>query len=139
MYRFKTERKVEFADTDMGGIVHFSRYLIFMETAEHQFLEAIGSSVAIELDGQPIGWPRVSVGCEYRGPARFGDLLDIEVVVGRKGRKSMSYEFTFSRAGEELAHGKMTSVCCVLDPSDGIRSIEIPKFIADKIDEPPTE
>ena len=138
MYRFKTQRKIEFADTDMGGIVHFSRYVVFMETAEHQFLEALGTSVHIELDGEPIGWPRVSVACEYLGPARFGDTLDIEVAVRRKGKKSMSYDFTFSRDGEELARGKMTSVCCVLDPS-AIRSIEIPAFIADKIDEPPEE
>ena len=76
MYRFKTQRKVEFADTDMGGIMHFARYLVFMETAEHQFLEAVGTSVTLELDGKRIGWPRVTASCEYRSPARFGDLLD---------------------------------------------------------------
>ena len=43
---FTTRRRIEFADTDMGGIVHFSRYFIFMETAEHQFLESLGISEA---------------------------------------------------------------------------------------------
>ena len=45
MHAFTTRRKIEFADTDMGGIVHFSRFVVFMETAEHQFLESLGSCV----------------------------------------------------------------------------------------------
>ena len=61
MHEFTTHRRIEFVDTDMGGIVHFSRFFIFMETAEHQFLEAIGTSVDSELEGRKIGWPRVSV------------------------------------------------------------------------------
>ena len=139
MYEFKTRRKIEFADTDMGGITHFSRFFVFMETAEHEFLEAVGSSVALEVDGKHVGWPRVSASCEYKRPARFGDVIDIHVRVRRKGAKSMTYEFTFSRDGEELAAGRMTSVCCVLDPSEDVRAIPIPPFIADKLDEPPPE
>lgn len=137
MHEFKTKRKVEFADTDMGGILHFSRYFVFMETAEHQFLESIGASVAMEQDGKQIGWPRVAANCEYKKPARFGDLLDIHVRVRRKGRTSMTYEFGFSRDGEQLASGSMTSVCCVLGASEGVRAIPIPSTIAQRLDEPP--
>ena len=43
MHTFRTRRRVEFVDTDMGGIVHFSRFFVFMETAEHEFLEALQS------------------------------------------------------------------------------------------------
>jgi 4-hydroxybenzoyl-CoA thioesterase/acyl-CoA thioester hydrolase len=139
MYEFRTTRRVEFADTDMGGIAHFSRFFVFMETAEHQFLEAIGSSVALEIDGKHVGWPRVAASCEYKSPARFGELIDIHVRVRRKGEKSVSYEFTFSRDGDELATGSMTSVCCVLDPSEPIRAIPIPESIANRLDEPPGE
>ena len=137
MYEFTTQRKVEFADTDAGGILHFARFFVFMETAEHQFLDALGTSVVLEIDGEQVGWPRVAAGCEYKSPARFGDLLDIHVRVRRKGVKSMSYDFTFHRDGEELATGSMTSVCCVLEPSAKVRPIPIPDFIANKIGEPP--
>jgi 4-hydroxybenzoyl-CoA thioesterase/acyl-CoA thioester hydrolase len=137
MYEFKTQRRIEFADTDMGGITHFSRYFVFMETAEHQFLEALGSSVALEIDGKQIGWPRVAATCEFKNPARFGEVIDIRVRVRRKGRTSMTYECTFSRDGLELARGQMTSVCCVLDPSEEIRAIPIPEAIAERLDQPP--
>ena len=136
MHTFHTQRKVEFADTDMEGIVHFARFLVYMETAEHQFLEAIGSSVALEQDGRRIGWPRVSVGCQYERPARFGDTLDIEVRVARKGRRSMTYGFTFRRDGEVLARGQTTAVCCELGGGT-LQPIEIPPFIADKIQQAP--
>jgi len=138
MHEFTTQRKIEFADTDMGGIVHFSRYFVFMETAEHRFLEALGTSVALDLDGRRIGWPRVAATCEYKSPARFGDLLDISVRVARKGEKSMTYDFSFAIDGRETATGRMTSVCCVLEPGEQVRAIPIPPAIAAKIDESTT-
>jgi YbgC/YbaW family acyl-CoA thioester hydrolase len=137
MHEFTTRRRIEFADTDMGGITHFSRFFVFMETAEHEFLDALGSNVMLEVDGKRVAWPRVAASCEYRRPARFGEVIDIHVRVRRKGGTSMTYEFTFSRDGEELALGRMTSVCCVLDPSDEIRAIPIPPSVARKLDEPP--
>jgi YbgC/YbaW family acyl-CoA thioester hydrolase len=138
MHTFHTQRRVEFADTDMEGIVHFARFLVYMETAEHQFLEAAGTSVVSEQDGRRIGWPRVAVACQYERPARFGDTLEIEVRVARKGRRSMTYGFSFRRDGELLARGQTTAVCCEL--ADGaLRSIEIPPAIADKLEQAPGE
>ena len=137
MYEFTTQRKVEFADPDMGGIMHFARFVVFMETAEHEFLNALGTSVALVHDGHHVGWPRVAVSVEYRKPARFGDVLDIYVRVLRKGTKSMTYGFRFTHDGEEIATGEMSSVCCVLEPDEKVRAIPIPSFIADKIEEAP--
>ena len=56
---FATTRRVEFADTDMAGIVHFSNYLRYMEMAEHDFLRSIGFSVNGTIEGRHVGWPRV--------------------------------------------------------------------------------
>ncbi len=137
MHQFTTKRRVEFADTDMGGIMHFARFVVFMETAEHEFLNALGTSVALVHDGQHVGWPRVAVSVEYHRPARFGDVLDIHVRVLRKGTKSMTYGFRFTHDGEEIATGEMSSVCCVIEPDEKVRAIPIPSFIADKIEEAP--
>jgi acyl-CoA thioester hydrolase len=134
MHEFTTHRKIEFADTDMGGIVHFSRYFVFMETAEHLFLNELGTSVVLEHEGHTIGWPRVMASCEYKSPARFGDELEIRVRVRRKGEKSMTYDFMFRVGDRELATGTMTSVCCRLGGE--VRAIPIPDFIRDRIDEP---
>ena len=134
MHEFRTERKIEFADTDMGGIVHFSRYFVFMETAEHLFLNELGTSVALEHEGYEIGWPRVAASCEYRSPARFGEVLEILVRVRRRGTKSMTYDFSFRVGDRDVAAGTLTAVCCRLGKE--VRSIPIPDFIAEKIDDP---
>ena len=130
MAEFRTRRRIEFVDTDQGGIVHFSRYLVFMETAEHQFLESLGTSVDRVIDGHHVGWPRVEARCSYESPARFGDTLDIVVRVVRRGRTSMTYGFEFRVEERVIARGEMTSVCCVLEPGRPIRPIPIPEPIA---------
>jgi 4-hydroxybenzoyl-CoA thioesterase/acyl-CoA thioester hydrolase len=130
-----TSRRVEFADTDMGGIVHFSRFFIFMETAEHELLRVLGAEVHMEIDGLHIGWPRVEAKCRYFSPARFGDVLQIRVRILKISRRSMSYEMTFTVDGEPIARGQTTSVCCVMDDPEGLRPIPIPTSIADKIAE----
>ena len=133
MREFRTRRKIEFADTDLGGIVHFSRYMVFMETAEHEFLAALGTSVHTVVGDETIGWPRVRVGCEYASPARFGDTLDITVRVLRKGRTSMTYEVTFEVDGRQVARGESTSVRCRLGPD--MRAVPIPDSLAAKFEE----
>ena len=137
MYELRTQRRVEFSDTDVGGIVHFSRFFVFMETAEHEFLRALGTSVHLDIDGQKIGWPRVAATCEYLAPARFEDVLDIHVQVDRKGSKSMTYTFDISRGETAIASGQITSVCCILNAPGGVKAIPIPSFIADRIEEAP--
>ena len=137
MHELRTRRKIEFADTDMGGIVHFSRFFIFMETAEHEFLDALGSSVVLNLDGCEIGWPRVAARCDYKSPARYGDVLDIHVRVVRKGRSSMRYRFKFRVDEREIATGEMTSVCCELEQGKRPRPMPIPEFMAAQIEEAP--
>jgi len=137
MHTFTTHRRVEFVDTDMGGIVHFSRYGVFMETTEHLFLESLGVAVDMEIDGRRISWPRVSVKCQYHSPARFGETLEITLHVLRKGTKSMTYGFRFRSGEREVATGEVVAVCCEIRPGDEICSVPIPALIADKIEETP--
>jgi 4-hydroxybenzoyl-CoA thioesterase/acyl-CoA thioester hydrolase len=136
MHEQRIRRRVEYVDTDMSGIVHFSRFLVFMENAEHAFLRAVGPGVQWrDADGRELGWPRVAVSCEYLSPARFGDELEIRVRVLRKGTRSLTYGLDITRDGTTLARGKMTCACCVLNDPSGIKAIPIPAEIADRIEE----
>jgi YbgC/YbaW family acyl-CoA thioester hydrolase len=126
MTTFRTTRRVEFGDTDMAGIVHFSNFFRYMEAAECDFLRARGLAVVMEFEGQKIGFPRVSATCDYLKPARFQDVLDVTVSIERIGTKSVTYLFEFARAGEILAQGKVTSVCCRTGTDTPMEGIEIP-------------
>ncbi|MCZ6649722.1 MAG: acyl-CoA thioesterase [Acidobacteria bacterium] len=134
MERFVTRRQVEFADTDSGGVVHFSRYMVFMETAEHQFLASRGINVDTRIQGKRVSWPRVAASCSYNRPLVFGDQVHIEVKVSRRGKTSMTYAFVLRRGDEEVACGEMTSVCCVIEPDGRFTAIPIPAELSVRLD-----
>ncbi|AMV28359.1 1,4-dihydroxy-2-naphthoyl-CoA hydrolase [Gemmata sp. SH-PL17] len=124
---FSITRRVEFGDTDMAGIMHFSNFFRFMEVAETDFLRARGLSVSWIEDGVKWGFPRVSVTCDYQKPAKFSDVLTIAVRLEKLGKKSVGYRFDFTnQRGEPIAVGRMTSVYCRGTNSDQIESLEIP-------------
>ena len=138
MHEIRVRRKVEYVDTDMSGIVHFSRYLIYMENAEHAFLEALGTRVQWREGEREMTFPRVAVACEYLSPSRFGDELEVHLKVLRKGTKSLTYGFEITRSGTAVSRGRTTCACCELGgPEEGLRSVPIPAWIAERIEEAP--
>ncbi len=140
MHEHRTERRIEFADTDMAGIVHFARFFVFMETAEHEFLRAAGApDVHFEHEGREIGWPRLAASCEYKSPARMGDVLAIRLRVKRKGRRAMTYAVEFKVGDRLVAQGEVSSICCVLgsghEDRGKLEPVPIPAFLAVNIEE----
>jgi acyl-CoA thioester hydrolase len=131
---FRTSRRVEFCDTDMAGIVHFSNFFRYMEFAEQEFLRSRGLSVAWTDGGQRYGFPRVAAACDFLKPVRFEDVLDIAVTVANLGTKSVTYAFEFSCRGEPVARGRVSAVCCRKGPQGELESIEIPPAIRAKLE-----
>src|SRR5258708_22335972 len=121
-FEFKAVRRVEFSDTDMAGIVHYSNFFRYMETAEHGFVRSLGYSVVMDHFKPPVGWPRVQASCEYRQPLRFEDQVEIHLLVSEKKSKSLSYPFRFRKLNAStdigVAPGSFT-VGCVTKQPDG--------------------
>jgi 4-hydroxybenzoyl-CoA thioesterase/acyl-CoA thioester hydrolase len=124
---------VEFSDTDMAGIMHFSAFFRYMEAAEHELLRSMGFSVYSEIEGDVVSFPRVAASCEFHSPARCEDVLDIDVTVNRVGTKSVTYKFHFTQQGRDVATGQMTSVCCRVPHGEAPVSIPIPDAVASKL------
>ncbi len=145
MYELHTQRQIEFADTDMAGIVHFARFFVFMETAEHEFLKRLGTPVHFDHQDCEVGWPRVAASCQYKSPARLGDVLDIHLKVRRKGRRAMTYRIHFGCQGRTIAEGEISSIFCALPWKPRIEQtverkpqpLPIPPALADKIETAP--
>jgi YbgC/YbaW family acyl-CoA thioester hydrolase len=131
---FRTTRRVEFADTDMAGIIHFANFFRYMEAAEVDFLRARGLSVSLMCEGERLSFPRVAASCDFIRPARFEDVLDITVRLQHLGRKSVTYAFEFFKADELIARGEISSVCCRFSPDHRFESIEIPADIRQKLE-----
>jgi len=139
-YEFKVVRRVEFSETDMAGIVHYSNFFRYMETAEHGFFRSLGFSIVTRNADPPVGWPRVHAGCDFKAPLHFEDEVEIHMRVTEKKSKSLSYEFIFRKLNAaspiEVARGTLT-VVCVTHQNGSMKAATIPKEIADKIEVAP--
>jgi acyl-CoA thioester hydrolase len=139
---FKITRCVEFSETDMAGIVHFSNFFRMMEAAEHAFFRSMGFSIHQTEDGATIGWPRVSVACDYRAPLKFEDEVEIHLLVSEVRSRSIRYQFVFRKLadGIEVAYGTIAAVCATVDKTTGkLIPVPIPERIREKITEAPPE
>ncbi len=130
---FRTRRRVEFADTDMAGIAHFANFFRWLESAEVDFLASRGLTVDLGWEGRKLGFPRVSVSCDFFKPVTFMDVVEIAVRLERLGGKSVTYAFEFSKGGEPVARGRITSVCCLMAPGHGMEAVEIPESMRAKL------
>jgi len=141
-YQFKTIRRVEFSDTDMAGIMHYSNYFRFMETAEHGFFRSLGVSIA-SPGGAGVGWPRVRAACDFRLPLHFEDEVEIHLLVREKRSKSLSYVFKFRKLNDapagEVARGALTVVCVTQQPDGTMKACSIPQWLSEKIQTAPPE
>src|SRR5437016_9941974 len=130
-YEFKATRRVEFSDTDMAGIMHYSNFFRFMETAEHGFYRSLGFSVVMPETNPRLGWPRVHAECDYKRPLRFEDLVEIHLLVREKRSKSINLLFRFRKLNgspvEEVARGALTIVCVLHRPDGTFSTATIPK------------
>jgi YbgC/YbaW family acyl-CoA thioester hydrolase len=107
-------RRVEFAETDMAGIVHFSHFFRWMESAEHAFFRQCGLSIHTRLGEETYGWPRVACAFTYQAPLRFEDEVAVELDLMRVGESSLTFRCRVCRAGTVVAEGTSTSVCVAM-------------------------
>ena len=138
-HEFHHKRRIEFAETDMAGIVHFSNYIRYMEMAEHEFLRSLGLSVYTEITGRAISWPRVRAECSYRAPLAFEEILEVHLLVRKKTKRTITYDFHFHKEdGTPVAEGSVTVICVSVDTAtQQMTSTEIPPAIDEKIDVAP--
>lgn len=144
-HSFRDRRRIEFYETDMAGIVHFSNYFRFMESTEHAFFRSLGLALhRKEPDGMS-GWARVGAQCDFRRPLHYMDEVEIELVVREKKRSSLAYEFVFRRvadrdgpiAPEEVATGRLSVVYVTAAAGGRMQASPVPSDVARAIEVAP--
>lgn len=137
IFEFRAIRRVEFSETDLAGIVHFSNFFRYMETVEHGFWRALGTSVVMRQYDPPLGLPRVHASCDYRRPLHFEDVFEMHLRVVEKKPRLIRFEICFRRIEpgpvEAVAVGQLTVVCVAKDSQGVMRAVTFPAEIADRI------
>lgn len=129
---FKIIYRVSWVDTDAAGVVHFSNYFRFFEKAEEEFYQHLGFSFATSEVTKDLWFPRVEAFSQYKRPAKYNDLLEIELTVEEVKEKTVKYGFSIFKkeTSELLVNGYLVIVAA--DKKLG-KATRIPKEIVEKL------
>jgi YbgC/YbaW family acyl-CoA thioester hydrolase len=142
LYEFKLNKTVEFAETDMAGIMHFSNFFRYMEITEHAFYRSLGWSVHPLNSDLDVVWPRVNAQCDFKQPLYFEDNVEIHLLVHEKREKSIRYLFHINKVVENnkinVAIGNLTIVCSRYDQETrSFKSAPLPDRINKNLENAP--
>ena len=128
---FKTTVRVTWVDTDASGVVHFSRFFVYFERTEEEFYRSLRLSFT-DLRNKGLWLPRVEAFCQYKKPARFEDMLEVELTPEQLKEESAKLGFTVTNkeTAELLTTGYFVVVAA--DKNTG-KATQIPKEFADKL------
>ena len=108
---FTCRRRVRYADVTCGNHVFYSRYLEFIEEARGEFFRAAGIPPG-ELSGEGFQFPVVDVRIQYLEPARYDDLLTIEVSLVRLNRLRTTMRYLIrNQLSAPLAEATIQHIC----------------------------
>jgi acyl-CoA thioester hydrolase len=111
----KVELRVIYGDTDQMGVVYYGNYLRFFEAARNEFIRAKGLRYRdLEAD-LGIRLPVTEVTVHYKLPARYDDLVTVEISLGEAGRASARFDYRVLRGEELLATGHTVHACVGVD------------------------
>ena len=137
-FHFSYRRLVEFADTDLAGIMHFSNYFRFVECAEHAFFRSLGYQVHTAGDDSHQGWPRLDVSCKFLKPARFEQTVEVCLRIEEIRNSSLRYSFAMFLADDPtralLADGSFSIIHVDIDTSArSLRKAPIPPVLRERL------
>ena len=123
-YAFQTEVRVRLSETDAVGIVFFGSFSAYMDVGRMDYLNNLGLQ---RFDGRVrdlLPGAVVQAHVDFRNPARYNDILILDVRIARLGRTSYTFHFlmTQKRTRDVVALGQLTLVH--LD--EAFRPVELP-------------
>ena len=128
---FTTRILVRFGDLDAAGIAYYPNLVNFLHEALEDFFNGhVGRSYP-EIFGEGIGSPTVRIEMEFLSPVRYGDWVDIGVVVEHVGRTSLRVRYEGSVGGRPVFWARNTMV--IVDKAT-FRPTEIPAWLREKLE-----
>jgi len=127
VFEHRLTRRVQFHETDAAGVVHFSRYFLYMEEAECALWRAAGLS--IHPRGSEVGWPRVQASFDYHRALRFEDEFEVWIRIVAIEEGTIRYTCVLTRGETRIATGRFTIACASRRPNQSMRRASIPAEI----------
>ena len=112
---FRHNYRVTYADCTVGNHIYYSRYLDLLEAARGEFFRQLDSTF-LHWQSQDTVFPVVECRLQYKAPARYDDVLTIEIwpVFAQGVRLNFAFRIT-EQSGRLILRGETHHVCTRLD------------------------
>ena len=126
---FRHPHRVTYAECTVGNHVYHSRYLDLLEAARGEFIRSLGSTVLRWQESDMI-FPVIEARVRYKFPARYDDLLAIEVWVTAVEKVRLNFGHRILNQNGKLILGAETfHVCTGVDE----KPKRLPEELAEKL------
>jgi acyl-CoA thioester hydrolase len=111
---FKHQHRVTYGECTVGNHVYYSRYLDMLEEARGEFFRQQGQSLR-QWQESGTAFPVISARIDYKGPARYDDLIVLELWLTEMRGVRLSVGFRIAQAdGGLLAEGETKHICATI-------------------------
>src|SRR5882672_5466708 len=126
---FRHFHRVSYAECTVGNHVYHSRYLDLLEAARGEFMRSLSSTV-LRWQENDVIFPVIEARLRYKAPARYDDLLTIEVWVTALEKIRVNFAHRIlNQNGKLILEAETFHVCTGLDE----KPKRLPEELAEKL------
>lgn len=129
---FRKNARIRFSHCDPAGIVFFPQYLVmFNDLVEDWFTQGLALPYAEFFSVRRIGFPTVSLACDFKAVSKMGDDVELSLRVDRVGTTSIALSLRCESGTECRVEAKQVLVATSLETH---RPISFPADIRRALD-----
>jgi len=123
-FKFSVEVRVRLPETDALGVVYHGYFLTYFDVARMDYLRGLGLLEQFRK-GEALTLV-VHASADFRSPARFDDVLRVQVRVRRIGESSVTFDFRVNQKGDDRLVAEGRSVHSFID-SKTWQAVRVPE------------
>lgn len=113
---FYSDKLVRFSHCDPAGIVFYPHYFVmFNGLVEDWFNQGLGLDYARYITGHRLGFPIVSLACDFVAPSKIGEIITFGLRVEKLGRSSFTLAIDCRHEDERRLSAQTVLVTMDLD------------------------
>jgi len=126
---FRHTHRVTYAECTVGNHIYHSRYLDLLEAARGEFIRSLGPTV-LHWQEKDVIFPVIEARLRFKSPARYDDLLAIEVWPALIERVRLNFGHSVTNQ-----HGKLVLEAETFHACTGIdeKPKRLPEELAEKL------
>ena len=109
-----TKLRVRYEEVDQMGVVHHSKYLVYLEIARTEALRSRGLTYRdVETAGALLIVTRIN--CSFHAPARYDDTIEIRTTIKRVTSARIDHAYEIIRPADNTLLVKAQSTLACVD------------------------